>query len=65
MTHNDSYTLSCHTSRETENAILLELDDGTEAWVPFSQVEHIVRDAQGTGISITISKWIAQKKGMI
>ena len=63
MKASEAFTLECHSFRETDNAILLTLEDGSEAWVPFSQIEHMVRDAQGGGISVTMTKWIAQKKG--
>ena len=65
MKTSDVVTIEGHSSRETDAAIFLELDDGTDAWIPFSQVENMTRDATGGGISITMTKWIAQKKGLV
>lgn len=65
MKEKDAHTLKCRSTRETENAILIELDDGTSTWIPFSQVDRIVREPNGIDIEITISRWIAKQKGLI
>ena len=51
--------------RETDSAILIETPSGEEIWLPFSQVEKIERDAQGGGGTITMTRWIAEKKGLV
>lgn len=49
--------------RETDAAIQVTTKDGEIIWLPFSQVESIERERDGTG-SITMTKWIAQQKGL-
>ena len=62
MKASEAFTLECHSPIETTNAILIALEDGTETWIPFSQIESIIREVDGR-LSITMTKWIAQKKG--
>ena len=51
--------------RETENAIHVEVPNGDQMWIPFSQVASIEREANGIDGTITMSKWIAQQKGLL
>lgn len=60
-----THTFSGVSHRETENAILVELEDGSEVWIPFSQVSSIVREPKGGEVTLTISRWIAGQKGML
>ena len=50
--------------RETENAIcvLLEYGEHEGVWIPLSQVKAIHRSASP---SIEITRWIADKKGIL
>ena len=48
--------------RRTENAILVEYD-GEEVWLPQSQVLEIHPDDDPPRLRIT--RWIADKKGML
>ena len=64
-----SYTLACLILRETHAAVLIrDPVDLREHWIPFSQVEKIVRDTADwfgtpTG-TVTMSEWIAEQKGL-
>lgn len=64
-----TYALACEILRETHAAVLIrDLADGREHWIPFSQVEKIVRDAgealgAQTG-TVTMSEWIAEQRGL-
>jgi hypothetical protein len=46
---------------ETDNAVLV-IFEGTEVWLPLSQVDAIVR---GKSPSVTIPEWLAVKRGML
>ena len=48
---------------ETENALLVELADGREVWVPFSQLEKTERRPDGSG-RILITAWFARKEDL-
>lgn len=50
--------------RETDNAIQVTTSEGEIIWLPFSQIDSIERETDGTG-SITMSLWIAQQKGLV
>jgi len=64
-----SYSLAYEILRESHAAVLIrDPADGREHWIPFSQVEKIVRDASDalgaqTG-TVTMSEWIAKQKGL-
>lgn len=50
--------------RETEKALLVEMPDGEEVWLPLSQIadqdDYHVGDGPGT---ISITEWLAREKG--
>lgn len=53
--------VECDIVRETDNAILLRVDD-EEIWIPLSQVKRIQR---GNSLdTITMTAWIAEQKGI-
>lgn len=57
--------LECTVKKETEKALLVvNPETGEELWLPLSQVEKILRRADGTA-EVTISDWIAGQKGLI
>lgn len=50
--------------RETDKAILIRVKDQPEPiWIPLSQVRKIDRPETGPA-TITVSAWIAEKKGL-
>lgn len=58
-----AYTLDCKRQRETDNAVLVTDDDGTDIWFPLSQVESMHFNHSGVG-HIVVSDWIAAQKGL-
>ncbi len=54
--------VNCRFLRETENAVLIEVEDGEQMWIPLSQVESMRKAADG---HIVLSQWIANQKGLI
>ena len=51
--------------RETEKAILVELNDGQELWVPKSQVDDDSEVYQkGDTGSLVITAWFASREGL-
>ena len=54
---------------KTDKSVLLEHDGGCESWIPFSQFEDPAEaDALEKGDedgAVTITEWIAKKKGLI
>lgn len=51
--------------RESDNAIMLVLDNVDEVWFPLSQVEKIHRSKDGRGDYLIVSDWIARKKNLL
>ena len=49
--------------KETEKAIMVTID-GTDHWMPLSQVKSMKRTGMKDGDSITVTMWIAQQKGL-
>jgi len=49
--------------RETEMAILIEVEGGEEIWLPLSNV-HEIKDRDGD-CSIVMTAWIAKQKGLL
>lgn len=50
--------------RETEGALQVTVPDGEMIWLPWSQIENVLREKDGTG-EVTMSLWIAQQKGLV
>lgn len=51
---------------ETAKAILCVLDDGTEMWVPKSQLEFISQvQERGDSGTLVISAWLARQEGLL
>ena len=49
---------------ETDKALQITTPDGELLWIPFSQVDSITREPDGTG-AVEMSLWIAQQKGLV
>jgi len=52
----------CTIVAESDLAVKIALEDGETLWIPLSQIEAIHHD--GSNSLITMTKWIAQKKGL-
>lgn len=51
--------------RETDRAFLLRLDDDSEHWIPKNQVSEPDTYEEGDeGVTVSISEWIAEQKGI-
>ena len=53
---------------KTENACLLKRegdDDDMAEWVPFSQIDKVLRKPGTNVVEVTMSAWIAKKKDFI
>lgn len=76
----EKFTLKGIIKRETELAILIDLDvsthgdltedypSGNSMWFPLSQVESIHRthvEGEGNLDSIIVSRWVAGQKGLL
>jgi hypothetical protein len=48
--------------RSTEKAGLYVGDDGSEVWIPFSQLSHGSIDTDGQSGEIYIPRWLAEDK---
>jgi hypothetical protein len=64
MASSETYRLSCTKMHETDNAVLVEVEEDERIWLPLSQVTSMHFDARGVG-EIVISAWIAKQKGLI
>ena len=62
MSDSDIHLTGLTILRETDNAILIETDDGTEYWLPLSQVNRITRGKVRGQDEVWASKWIVEKK---
>lgn len=61
---NETFTLKgCIAKHETDAAILVVTED-EEHWIPFSQIEEIIR-YPGNVADIRMTMWIARQKGLI
>ncbi len=49
--------------RETDKAILATIE-GTDYWIPLSQVEKIERSKSKGCDKLVVSQWIAEQKGL-
>lgn len=61
----DSHVQAGKFLHETDAALQMELPGGETVWIPFSQIHSIDREANGIDVSVTMSRWIAEKKGML
>ena len=66
----DTIDVKCTIMCESDAAILVRVHGALppgedEIWFPFSQVTEIHRDPRGVDDRLTVTKWIAQKKGLI
>lgn len=51
--------------RETEKAFLLRLEDGSEVWVPRSQVSEPDDYEEGDeDCTVSVTEWFAEKEGL-
>lgn len=68
MSHSGYVTLdNCRVMRETDNAFLIHIDEVGQHWIPKSQIspEDVDSCVVGeTGLSISITEWIADQKGI-
>ena len=69
----ETLTISCNIKAETSKAILIQTHtiegEVGEHWIPLSQTEQIHRRNNITegmySDSVVITKWIAEKKGLV
>lgn len=61
MKHNQEVEIECRFLRETDNAVLIEVE-GEEHWIPLSQVSEMHKGKAG---KIVMTQWIANQKGLI
>lgn len=61
MSRPNEVEIECRFLRETENAVLIEVED-EQVWIPLSQVSEMHKGSRG---SIVMSQWIANQKGLI
>lgn len=51
--------------RETENALLVELEDDT-IWIPKSQISDVEDYEEGDkDLTLSVTEWIAKQKGLV
>lgn len=65
----DSITITGTIVKESEKALLFSFtdpatDSSMQEWFPFSQIDSIDHSSHKGEDKITISKWIAEKKGI-
>jgi hypothetical protein len=58
-------TIKCRHLKGTDNAYRIADLDGEIHWIPASQVKSCVRDPHTGDGTITLSQWIAEKKGLV
>jgi hypothetical protein len=65
MKADETFELACRRDAETASAVLIwDYAEDKAHWIPLSQVESMHFDKTNNG-SIVITKWIAQKKGLL
>lgn len=67
MTHRDEVRdiTHCTVLAETDAAVKIATSDGETMWLPLSQVEAIHRTHQQGEDWVTVTRWIAEKKGLL
>ncbi len=50
---------------ETNAAVQICTEEGELIWIPFSQVEKLVRSPHAGQSQIVLESWIAKKKGLL
>lgn len=66
--NSERYTGAFIEVHKTADAMLLKLEgqsDDEGEWVPFSQIDKILRTPGETTIEVTMTAWIAKKRGFI
>jgi RNase P/RNase MRP subunit p29 len=58
--NNSIVEIECTVIRETDKAYLVQLDDGSEHWLPKSQVEAEVEE-EGGAATIQLPEWLKDK----
>lgn len=62
----EKYTDDFIEVRSTDMAVLLHREDeGDAQWVPYSQIDKIVRSKTSKAVNVTMSAWIAKQKSFI
>lgn len=62
-----TFKLPCHfLGRETDLAVQISTLEGEMLWIPLSQVVEMIgrKDGERSTGHITMTEWIAQKKGL-
>lgn len=59
----DPVTVSCAWRHTTQRAMLVQLDDGRELWIPLSVITDPPDDLQyGEKIEIEVAAWFAERE---
>lgn len=52
--------------RTTDNALLFNVDDDVEVWIPLSQIENNGECFEdGSQLTIYVSEWFAEKENLV
>ena len=62
MSRSQEVEIKCKSIRETNSAVLIEVDGHEQLWIPLSQVSEMRKADDG---HIVMSQWIANQKGLI
>lgn len=54
----------CTIGRDTEKAVLVDVPEKGEMWMPLSQIRRMTRTTSKGQDTLVISAWIAREKGL-
>lgn len=63
QSNENTVEIECVVKRETEKALLIDHGGEAEIWMPKSQVRNVVKGPKS--VTLTITEWIANEKGLI
>lgn len=56
---------NCQVQKRTDLAVLLNLADGEEVWIPMTQVVDYTESlSEGETCDVEITRWVADQKGL-
>lgn len=66
MTKSNIVDIDVIVRRQTEKAVFVALDEGSQGiWLPRSLIEIDTGEAYGQPAVVTLPEWLAQKEGLI
>lgn len=63
QSNDNTVDIECTVKRETDKALLIDHGGEAEVWMPKSQIKNVTKN--GRTVTLTVTEWIANEKGLI